>query len=105
MTKTLIRLLAFLFTLLSMSAYAQHILDYPLGPGDIVRIQVFQNPDLTTETRVSENGSITYPLVGAVEVGGLAVAAAERKIAAALKNGGFVRQPQVNIVILQMRGS
>jgi polysaccharide export outer membrane protein len=53
MTKTLIRLLAFLFTLLSISAHAQHILDYPLGPGDIVRIQVFQNPDLTTETRVS----------------------------------------------------
>jgi polysaccharide export outer membrane protein len=105
MTKTFIRLLAFLFTLLSMSVYAQHILDYPLGPGDIVRIQVFQNPDLTTETRVSENGSITYPLVGAVEVGGLAIADAERKIAAALKNGGFVRQPQVNIVILQMRGS
>ncbi|SCX48817.1 polysaccharide export protein EpsE [Nitrosospira sp. Nsp1] len=105
MTKTLIRLLAFLFTLLSMSAYAQDILDYPLGPGDIVRVQVFQNPELATETRVSENGSITFPLVGAVEVGGLAIAAAERKIAAALTNGGFVRQPQVNIIILQMRGN
>lgn len=105
MTKTLIRLLIFLFTLLSMSAYAQDILDYPLGPGDIVRVQVFQNPELATETRVSENGSITFPLVGAVEVGGLAIAAAERKIAAALTNGGFVRQPQVNIIILQMRGN
>lgn len=105
MTKTLIRLLTFLFALLSMSTYAQDILDYPLGPGDIVRVQVFQNPELATETRVSENGSITFPLVGAVEVGGLAIAAAERKIAAALKNGGFVRQPQVNIVILQMRGN
>ncbi|BCT69243.1 polysaccharide export protein EpsE [Nitrosospira sp. NRS527] len=105
MTKTLIRLLAFLFTLLSMSAYAQDILDYPLGPGDIVRVQVFQNPELATETRVSENGSITFPLVGTVEVGGLAIAAAERKVAAALKNGGFVRQPQVNIIILQMRGN
>lgn len=105
MTKTSIRLLAFLFTLLSMSAYAQDILDYPLGPGDMVRVQVFQNPELATDTRVSENGSITFPLIGAVEVGGLAIAAAERKIAAALKNGGFVRQPQVNIVILQMRGN
>lgn len=88
-----------------MSAYAQDILDYPLGPGDIVRVQVFQNPELATETRVSENGSITFPLVGTVEVGGLAIAAAERKVAAALKNGGFVRQPQVNIIILQMRGN
>ncbi len=105
MKNTLIRLLAFFAALSSMSAFAVDILDYPLGPGDIVRIQVFQNPDLTTETRVSENGSITYPLIGVVEVGGLAIAAAERKIAAALKNGGFVRQPQVNIVILQMRGN
>ena len=105
MKKTLIRILAFFSLLSSMSAFAVDFLDYPLGPGDILRVQVFQNPDLTTETRVSENGSITYPLVGVVEVGGLAIAAAERKIAAALKNGGFIRQPQVNIVVLQMRGN
>ncbi|MEO8120424.1 MAG: polysaccharide biosynthesis/export family protein, partial [Rhodoferax sp.] len=51
--------------------------DYPLGVGDAIRIQVFQNPDLTIETRVSENGSITYPMIGAVEIGGLSIAAAE----------------------------
>ena len=56
-------------------------LDYPLGAGDMLRVQVFQNPDLTIETRVSENGSITYPLIGAVPLGGLSIAAAEKKIA------------------------
>ena len=45
--------------------------EYVLGSGDIIRITVFQNPDLTTETRVSESGAITFPLVGNVEVGGL----------------------------------
>lgn len=93
------------FTLWTTTGFAQDNLDYPLGPGDVVRIQVFQNPDLTTETRVSETGSITYPLIGSVEVGGLSIAAAERKIADALKKGGFIKQPQVNIVLLQMRGS
>ena len=44
--------------------------DYTLGAGDAIRIQVFQNPDLTIETRVSENGSISYPLIGSVELGG-----------------------------------
>ncbi|MDQ3185483.1 MAG: polysaccharide export protein EpsE [Pseudomonadota bacterium] len=88
-----------------MNVFAEDNLDYPLGPGDVLRIQIFQNPDLMTETRVSENGSITFPLIGAVEVGGLAIAAAEKKIAAALKNGGFVRQPQVNIILVQMRGN
>ncbi len=103
------RMLTFFFTifcgLLTANVFAQDNLDYPLGPGDIMRIQVFQNPDLMTETRVSENGSITYPLIGSVEVGGLSIAAAEKKIAAALKNGGFVQQPQVNIILLQMRGN
>src|SRR6266581_1120287 len=35
-----------------------------LGEGDSVRITVFQNPDLTTETRISERGTITFPLIG-----------------------------------------
>ena len=106
MTQALMRILALFFTLFATTVYAaENNHDYPLGPGDVLRIQVFQNPDLTTETRVSETGLITYPLIGNVEVGGLPVTAAEKKIAAALKNGGFVRQPQVNIIVLQMRGN
>ena len=35
-----------------------------LGEGDSVRITVFQNPDLTTETRISSRGTITFPLIG-----------------------------------------
>ncbi|MEZ5728856.1 MAG: polysaccharide biosynthesis/export family protein [Burkholderiaceae bacterium] len=38
--------------------------DYVLGAGDVVRIQVFQNNDLTVEARVSETGVISYPLLG-----------------------------------------
>ena len=40
--------------------------DYLLGPGDAIRIQVFQNPDLTVEARVSEAGVISFPLLGAL---------------------------------------
>jgi polysaccharide export outer membrane protein len=79
--------------------------DYPLGAGDAIRVQVFQNPDLTIETRVSENGSITYPMIGAVEIGGLSIALAEKKIADALQNGGFIQKPQVNIALTQIRGN
>ena len=79
--------------------------EYPLGAGDDIRVLVFQNPDLTVEARVSERGAISYPLIGSVQIGGLSVAAAEKRIADALKSGGFVRQPQVNIVLLQVRGN
>ncbi len=79
--------------------------EYVLGAGDVIRVSVFQNPDLTVETRVSESGTITYPLLGSVSVGGLAVAAAEARLAKQLRDGGFVLQPQINILVLQVRGS
>ena len=79
--------------------------EYTLGAGDSIRVLVFQNPDLTVETRVSEAGTITFPLIGTVELGGMSIGASEKKIADALVNGGFVRRPQVNIVLLQIRGN
>jgi polysaccharide export outer membrane protein len=79
--------------------------DYQLGAGDIIRVTVFQNADLTVETRVTENGTISYPLVGSVKVGGMTIPGAEQAIATALKTGGFLREPQVNIALLQNRGN
>lgn len=79
--------------------------EYTLAAGDVIRIQVFQNPDLTLETRVTENGSISYPLIGSVKLGGLALNAAEKQIAQQLADGGFVRNPQVTIALTQNRGN
>lgn len=79
--------------------------DYRLGPGDAIGVQVFQSPDLSVDARVSENGVISYPLVGSVQLGGLSIAEAEQKIADALRSGGFVRSPQVNIILRQVRGN
>ncbi|MGZ7204814.1 polysaccharide biosynthesis/export family protein, partial [Streptococcus pyogenes] len=52
--------------------------EYRLGAGDVVRIQVYQNPDLTLETRVSETGVISFPLLGHVRIGGRTISSAER---------------------------
>ena len=79
--------------------------EYRLGSGDVVRIQVYQNPDLTLESRISESGVISYPLLGNVRIGGQTVTAAERRIADGLREGNFVRQPQVTLVVLQVRGN
>ena len=78
---------------------------YRLAAGDAVRVVIFQNPDMTLETRVAENGRINYPLVGAIEVGGLEIGDAEAKIARALADGGFLKKPQVNISVLTIRGN
>jgi polysaccharide biosynthesis/export protein len=79
--------------------------DYLLVPGDIVRISVFKNPDLSLDARISEGGTIGYPLVGAVPLGGLTLPAAERKIGQMLKDGGFVLNPQVNILLTTALGN
>ena len=70
-----------------------------LGSGDVVKISVYGNPDLATETRVSESGFVTMPLIGQVSVNGLTPAMAETKIAAMLERGGFVKKPNVNLFV------
>lgn len=84
---------------------AQSQADYQLSPGDIIKILVFQSPDLTLETQVTEQGTITFPLVGALKIGGMPVAAAEQTIANALRDGGFLKQPHVNIVVMTRLGN
>jgi polysaccharide export outer membrane protein len=79
--------------------------EYLLVPGDIIRISVFKNPDLSLDARVSEAGAISYPLVGSVPVSGLTLPAAERKIGQMLKYGGFVLSPQVSILLTTALGN
>jgi len=79
--------------------------DYRLGAGDSIGVQVYQVPDLSVDARVSETGVISYPLVGSVQLGGLTISEAEKRIADALRTGGFVKAPQVNIVLRQVRGN
>ncbi len=77
--------------------------DYVVGAGDVIRVQVFQNPDLTVEARVSESGVISYPLLGALRIGGLSPTAVERLISERLKSGNFLQNPQVTVNIVQFR--
>ncbi len=102
MTHT-IRIFAFFFaTLVSATCFAAPK-GYVMGPGDTVKIAVYQNPDMMIETRISEAGSVTFPLLGPVEIGGLTPAQAEIRISTLLKSGGFVPRAQVTIIVTQFR--
>jgi len=79
--------------------------EYRLGSGDVIRIAVFQNPDLTLETRITEAGIVSFPLLGTIRLGGQSVTAAEKFIADGLRNGNFVKSPQVTLVVMQVRGN
>src|ERR1700757_4032901 len=79
--------------------------DYRLGPGDSIKVQVYQNPELSMELRVSESGVVSYPLVGNLQLGGLTVTEAERAIARGLKEKDILKAPQVSINVAQVRGN
>jgi polysaccharide biosynthesis/export protein len=103
--RSLVQGLLALMMLVGGMAHAAPQGDYILGPGDVIRITVYQNQDLSLETRISEGGAFSYPLLGTVKLGGLSIAAAEKKIADGLRDGNFLKQPQVSILVVQVRGN
>lgn len=74
-----------------------------LGVGDAVRVTVFQQPDLTTEARVSDRGTISMPLVGEIKVGGATTTEAGNRIAEAFKQGKYLKTPQVTVALTAVR--
>ena len=70
-----------------------------VGPGDMVRVTVFRNPDLATEARVTDQGTIFFPLIGEVQVAGLTPQQASKRIADQLAKGKFVVNPEVQLSI------
>jgi polysaccharide export outer membrane protein len=74
-----------------------------LGAGDSIRITVYQNPDLTTEARLSPLGAIVFPMIGEVTLNGLTQAEAGARIAQLLRSGKFILKPQVAVAMLEAR--
>lgn len=79
--------------------------EYVLGSGDIVHITVYQNPDLTLDARISEAGVISFPLIGQIKLGDLSVSQAEKALADSLKKGRFLNDPQVTLLVTQVKGN
>jgi len=77
--------------------------DYHLGVGDVVKIVVYDNEDLTTEDRITGSGTISLPLLGEITIGGFTKSEVEKQIADLLSSGKFIKKPQVNVRILQYR--
>ena len=77
--------------------------DYLMGTGDVLRITVYGQPDLTTEARVGESGNITFPLIGEIKLAGRSPAQGETEISQRLSKGGFILKPFVSLNVVQYR--
>jgi len=75
---------------------------YRLGPNDVIRVQVFGEDDLSVERNVDDDGTITFPLLGALSVGGRTVQDLQDDLTARLR-AGYIRQPKVTVFIVRHR--
>ena len=99
MTKLVSAFLAVILFLLPLAARGQ---EYEVGEGDLLKITVYDNPDLTSEVRVSGEGKITVPLVGEVSVKALTATAIGKKLAALFADG-YLKNPQVSVFISEYK--
>jgi polysaccharide export outer membrane protein len=76
--------------------------DYRIGPGDVLDIAVFDNPDLSRTPTVQTNGAIALPLLGEVPVGGLTVAEVKQKLTTLLARDYLVN-PQVEVKVKEFQ--
>ena len=111
----LYRVFFFLFCVLSIGANAQAPggaqnqdvasagqNEYRLGVGDIVRIDVFGEPDLTMTVQLSELGTFNYPYLGELHIIGQTISAVQKMITQGL-DGDFLVDPRVNVTVESYR--
>lgn len=72
-----------------------------IGPGDMLKVSVLREPELTQQVRVLDSGQIVLPLIGSIKVGGDSTPEADARIAMAYITGQFLKKPQVTVIILQ----
>jgi len=74
--------------------------NYIIQSSDVLRIEVFQEPDLAKELRVPRNGRVQFPLIGSVDLKGKTIAEAEDLITE-LYGRDYLVNPQISLLILE----
>jgi polysaccharide biosynthesis/export protein len=78
--------------------------DYVIGSGDLLAVQIFDVPELSRELRVSQTGTIGFPLIPTrLHVSGLTELQAEQKIAEVLAANGLVSHAQVSVSVRERK--
>lgn len=72
-----------------------------LGPGDVVEVRVYQEPELTGLYRVGPDGTFDFPLVGAVMADGLGPGDLAERLTQRLRDG-YLRDPQVSVFVKEL---
>ncbi|QYY36827.1 polysaccharide biosynthesis/export family protein [Ruficoccus sp. ZRK36] len=74
--------------------------NYILQPMDVIQVDVFQEPMLQVQSRLSADGTVSLPLIGEMPIGGMTVTDAQNLVTQAYK-GDYLINPHVTILVLQ----
>lgn len=89
----------FAFTILFLGYWNIANADYKIGAGDVLSISVYGDDNLKSEIRVSAEGRITFPLIGAIPVADKSTFQVEKMISRLLAEGRYINNAQVTVNI------
>ena len=91
------------FTAAAWSQVPAQLSSYKLGSGDMISIRVLGEDDLKREKiRLSDAGTLSFPILGEIRVRGMTVGALEDHITQGLK-GRYLLDPKVTVAIEEYR--
>lgn len=95
-----------IFVLLATPLFADTTLTgstYRLAPGDVIKVTVFGEPDLSVESiRLNDAGAFSYPFLGELNALQLTAAELEARLVEGLQ-GDFLIDPRVTVSVLEYR--
>ena len=74
--------------------------EYILQPMDLVKMEIFQEPDMERQVRISQDGTVTLPLINQVDLKGKTVQQAQETIRN-LYNQDYLVNPQINLTVVE----
>lgn len=72
---------------------------YRIGPEDVIRVSVWENPELTMDVTVGPDGNISLPLIHEIHAADLTPIELSDVIAQNLKK--YMKDPHVSVIVLQ----
>lgn len=94
---------ALFFVVLALCSLGAQAQQYQLASGDVIKIYVLGEPDLTDEAvKLNDAGTFSYPFLGSIEARGRTPADIERQITAGLSNG-YLKDPKVTVSVVEYR--
>ena len=79
------------------------VMDYVVGPQDVLTITSYDQADLSGKFSVETDGTFTYPMIGRFTAGGLTLRQVEDGLKKRLKDEGFFRNPQITVAVEQYK--